>query len=80
LTLSRDGLKDATHFPQVINIALLSFLRDFIEPANGRRFQASFRWIVTRKNDLDFDLNGELPALDPTFSFFASFAHDSFSK
>ncbi len=73
--LTRNGLEHSTDFPEIIDIALLGALSNFIEPSNGLRLKTCLRGIIRRKHNFHFDFDGKLPTLHPPLSFFASFTH-----
>lgn len=70
-----NGLEHASHGSEKRKIASFGSPSDLVEPANGGGLEARFGGVVVRVDHRNFQLDGVLPALDPTFSFFASFAH-----
>ncbi len=70
-----NALEDAAHLLQVFHVAPFSSIRNFGQPAHRFRIEARLGWIVARIHHLDLDLDGVLPTLYPSFSFFSSILH-----
>jgi hypothetical protein len=68
-------LKYAAGGAEEFNIASLCTTRYLIKPAHCFGLQTSFRRVIGRIDQLDFQLDGVLAPLNPPFSFLASLTH-----
>jgi hypothetical protein len=68
-------LEDSSNLAQVVNVALLGPACDFVQPAQGDRFEARFSRSFRRVHDFDFNLDRQVAALNLAFAFFALFSH-----
>lgn len=65
---------------QILQVARFGVSSYFVQPAYGSRFETGLRGTVRGVYDLDFYLHRKMTALDPAFSCFASFLHNSLGK